>query len=234
MVHLEGERPREPPKQEETAPEDDHLNNLEGERPREPYPNESVMNMDAYTQASPWPQRKRPAHQTPIEQPNRPVLLFVTLALQPRGDFLASADFHSVYIEACRDADAWHVGRYVIMPDHVHLFCSPAQWPPAAVRIWAQYLKRRITIRLAHAGHCTERHSEGQTPGGRASSRAAFAQTGVKVPWRWQSDCWDTQMRTGEQYRAKWLYVRDNPVRAKLVETAEQWPFQGELHAIQW
>ena len=190
--------------------------------------------MNPSAQTSPLPQRKRPSHQAPVERPNRPVLLFVTLAVQPRGDFLASAAFHGVFIEACHDADAWHVGRYVIMRDHVHLFCAPAQWPPIDIRRWTQYLKRRITIRLEHAAREDARPPEDSANGGRASPRAASPQTGVGVQWRWQTDCWDTQMRNGDHYREKWLYVRNNPVRENLVETADQWPFQGELHAIQW
>lgn len=56
---------------------------------------------------------------------------------------------------------------------------------------------------------------------------------GVKT-WHWQSDCWDTQMRCGEQYRKKWEYVRQNPVRAGLVQRAEDWPWQGELSVLKW
>lgn len=164
------------------------------------------------------------AHVPPVERHDRPIILFVTLTVQPRGDFLVSDSFHAVFLEACRDADAWSVGRYVIMPDHVHLFCAPARWPPVDIRRWAGYLKRRVTIRL-EAARGDARPPNGDA-GGRASLRAA--------PWRWQSDCWDTQMRSGDQYHEKGLYVRENPMRAGLVEDAEAWPFQGELNVLQW
>ena len=52
--------------------------------------------------------------------------------------------------------------------------------------------------------------------------------------WRWQSDCWDTQLRSGKHYHEKWLYVRENPVRSGLVENAEQWDIQGELNVLRW
>jgi len=29
-------------------------------------------------------------------------------------------------------------------------------------------------------------------------------------------------------------YVRNNPVRAGLVEKAEDWKYQGELHKLRW
>ena len=50
----------------------------------------------------------------------------------------------------------------------------------------------------------------------------------------WQNGCWDTQMRTGEQYETKWEYMRDNPVRKGLADKADEWPYQGVVHDLQW
>jgi hypothetical protein len=50
----------------------------------------------------------------------------------------------------------------------------------------------------------------------------------------WQTDHWDTRLRSGESYDAKWEYVRNNPVRAGLVKTADEWPYQGELNVLPW
>jgi len=50
----------------------------------------------------------------------------------------------------------------------------------------------------------------------------------------WQADYWDTMMRTGDGYQAKWEYVRENPVRAGLVQRADDWPFRGELNHFRW
>ncbi len=41
-------------------------------------------------------------------------------------------------------------------------------------------------------------------------------------------------MRSGEKYHEKWLYVRENPVRAGLVGDVEHWVFQGELNVLRW
>ncbi|MDD4025843.1 MAG: hypothetical protein PHN85_07975 [Kiritimatiellae bacterium] len=114
---------------------------------REPLNQEGSMSVDK-TDLS---QRKRLAHLPPVERTDRPVILFVTLTVQPRGDFLASDMFHAAFLVACDDADTWMVGRYVIMPDHVHLFCAPGGFPAIPVRRWTQYLKRRVTIRLEEA-----------------------------------------------------------------------------------
>ncbi|MCX7914880.1 MAG: hypothetical protein N3A53_01065, partial [Verrucomicrobiae bacterium] len=50
----------------------------------------------------------------------------------------------------------------------------------------------------------------------------------------WQRDFWDTQLRRGESYSAKWEYVRQNPMRAGLVAKAAHWPYQGELNILEW
>ncbi|MCX7916496.1 MAG: hypothetical protein N3A53_09385, partial [Verrucomicrobiae bacterium] len=50
----------------------------------------------------------------------------------------------------------------------------------------------------------------------------------------WQRDFWDTQLRRGESYSAKWEYVRYNPVRAGLVSDPADWPYQGELNILEW
>ena len=49
-----------------------------------------------------------------------------------------------------------------------------------------------------------------------------------------QRDCWDTQLRRGENYHEKWEYVRNNPVRRGLVANADEWPFGGVLNDLLW
>jgi putative transposase len=51
---------------------------------------------------------------------------------------------------------------------------------------------------------------------------------------RWQTDDWDTRMRTAQQYEEKWDYVRFNAVRHKLVDRPEDWPYQGVLNELRW
>ena len=50
----------------------------------------------------------------------------------------------------------------------------------------------------------------------------------------WQREYWDTELRRHESYAAGWDYVEMNPVRAGLVETPEEWPYQGELNELSW
>jgi putative transposase len=39
-------------------------------------------------------------------------------------------------------------------------------------------------------------------------------------------------LRSAESYSQKWNYVRENPVRARLVGSADAWPYAGEIAVI--
>ena len=44
----------------------------------------------------------------------------------------------------------------------------------------------------------------------------------------------DHLLRSGESYSEKWSYVRENPIRAGLVSKTEDWPFMGEIFALEY
>ncbi|PYJ49207.1 MAG: hypothetical protein DME85_00505 [Verrucomicrobia bacterium] len=48
----------------------------------------------------------------------------------------------------------------------------------------------------------------------------------------WQPGFFDHVLRSDESHAQKWKYLRDNPVRANLVELWDQWPYQGEIVPI--
>ena len=147
-------------------------------------------------------QRKRPAHGVRVSV-LRPTIVFVTVCSDGREPWLATPEVHALLRQVRQEATAWLVGRYVIMPDHVHLFVAPGQ-PELALENWVRYRKSQFT-----QGHGEPEH-------------------------RWQAGFWDTRLRTGESYDDKWEYVRGNPVRHRLVEHAEEWPFQGVIHELAW
>ena len=152
------------------------------------------------------PVRKRPAHGV-LGSISEPTIVFVTVCTKDRGCWLATPDCHDLLREVWREAAAWRVGRYVIMPDHVHLFASPADQevsPFVSLEKWMDYWKSLFSKRKADE-HC-----------------------------RWQRSHWDRRLRRSESYAEKWEYVRDNPVRHGLVERADDWPFQGELFELRW
>ena len=49
----------------------------------------------------------------------------------------------------------------------------------------------------------------------------------------WQPGFFDHVLRSSESYAEKWNYVRENPVRAGLVDHAADWPYQGEIVVIE-
>ena len=150
------------------------------------------------------PQRKQLAHPPPTERFNQPVVLFVTACIQNEDFTLSCKDAHIALLQAWEMSNAWRVGAYMIMPDHLHLFCVPGTFPPFGIKNWNKFWKgqfRRIT----------------------KLDRTV-----------WQRDCWDTQMRNYDHYVEKRSYVRENPVRKGLVARTEDWPYQGELHVIRW
>jgi putative transposase len=167
----------------------------------------------------------------PVERHNQPVILFVTVGTRPRVPVFANRPFHEAFALACADAEAWSVGKYMIMPDHVHLFCSPATDPRVGIKRWSGYLKERITKRLNLMA------MEGEPVASRVSatgSGSAQPRPPSRRAWHWQPDCWDTQIRNGEHYHEKWEYVRQNPVRKGLVDKPERWHWQGELNVVKW
>src|SRR6185369_7974995 len=54
-----------------------------------------------------------------------PTIVFVTVCTTQRRPILADSVAADTIVSTWRAADAWRVGRYVIMSDHVHIFCSP-------------------------------------------------------------------------------------------------------------
>jgi len=51
-------------------------------------------------------------------------------------------------------------------------------------------------------------------------------------PPLWQREFFDRLLRSDESYASKWEYVRNNPVRAGLARSANQWPYAGEIVSI--
>jgi REP element-mobilizing transposase RayT len=151
------------------------------------------------------PERRHPIHLPPLEAHNCSVIVFVTACTAHRRKILASASAHDALLTAWRSATTWLVGRYVIMPDHVHLFCASNGLEAPSLERWMRYWKALVTKKLGrHTGEV------------------------------WQRDHWDRQLRHGESYGKKWEYVCSNPVRLGLVANAADWPYQGEPNELRW
>lgn len=152
------------------------------------------------------PSRKTPAHPPVQHRLNRATIIYLTVCTQGRKPILCRSEVHQLILRVWVAADAWLIGRYVLMPDHIHLFCSPVSRDGHSLKGWLQFWK----------------------------SRASSAWPWPEEQPIWQRDGWDTQLRDGESYQNKWDYVRQNPVRKGLVVDADSWPFQGEIHDLEW
>jgi REP element-mobilizing transposase RayT len=133
---------------------------------------------------------------------------FITFNTHGRARFLDNDHVHAAFKAFASLALERNVavGRYVIMPDHVHLF---VRLPPESIGLgrWVQALKSVLGKDITAAG--------------------------IARP-HWQQGFFDHLMRGQDSYAEKWAYVRDNPVRANLCKQADEWPYQGEHVSIVW
>ena len=143
-------------------------------------------------------------------------LYLITFNTYQRQRILMSIEVHAAFIDYCQEAAEFSigVGRYVIMPDHIHLFVRFGLGCGVSLGNWIRGLKRNLDAALAR---------EGQKP-----ARIA----GQKLSSFWQPGSFDHLLRSDESYAAKWDYVRQNPVRAVLVANADDWPYAGEIVRI--
>ena len=128
---------------------------------------------------------------------------FVTLCTMDRKQILNRPNIHSVFIAFCEAATKHgvHVGRYVLMPDHVHLFVAAAL-DGVNLSTWIKSLKNTLS-KSWRAGAIASPH--------------------------WQKGFFDHVLRSSDSYEEKWSYVVANPVRAGLVGSVEDWPYQGTI-----
>ena len=93
--------------------------------------------------------RRHPTHGVFVPT-DAPVIVFVTVCTRGRRRVLASERAHASLQAAWRAADSWQVGRYVIMPDHVHLFAAPT--PSArSLEQWVRFWKSQFTRTFGQA-----------------------------------------------------------------------------------
>ena len=74
---------------------------------------------------------------------NRATIVFVTVCSRQRKKELANATVHDALLTAWNKADRWIVGAYIIMPDHIHFFCSPKD-DDMPIERWLTFWKREF------------------------------------------------------------------------------------------
>jgi putative transposase len=89
--------------------------------------------------------RKNPAAGVHI-QSGQPSFVLLTVTTKDRAPWLTNPDAHKLLRETWLQATAWLVSDYLLMPDHLHLFCAPQdlhftieQW----IVFWKRDFRRR-------------------------------------------------------------------------------------------
>ena len=148
------------------------------------------------------PDRKHPPHLVPLDR--EMVILLVTVCTKNRRKILAREWVHQLIRRSWILNDSYCVGRYVIMPEHIHAFVGEGSRARLRLENWVAAWKSLVSRRWPN----------------------------VHEKPIWQRSFWDRQIRNGDQYDQKWLYVRNNPVRYGLVENLDEWPFQGAMNIL--
>jgi putative transposase len=130
---------------------------------------------------------------------------FITFCTYERGQTLANPPLHECFCRFSQEAVRRQifVGRYVIMPDHIHLFVAFSEQDQLSR--WVKSLKNTLSKTLRSLG--------------------------LSAP-HWQKGYFDHLMRDETSYDSKWEYVLANPIRQKLVTDSSLWPYQGEINPL--
>jgi putative transposase len=132
-------------------------------------------------------------------------IYFITCCAHQRQPLLATPALHNAFRSFADLARSRHVlvGRYVMMPDHLHFFVHLPD--EIEISTWMKSLKNGLSKTLRDLRH--------------------------PAP-HWQKGYFDHVVRSESSYEEKWIYVRENPVRLGLVSKAETWPYQGEMNDV--
>ena|SRR5881296_2948196 len=138
----------------------------------------------------------------------RSPIYFVTSCAANRRRILADEAIHESFVRFAEEGPAhgaW-IGAYVLMPDHFHAFVAVDD-EKVSLSQWMKSVKNALSKTM---------------------------RSKTISPPHWQKTFFDHVLRSAESYTEKWNYVRENPVRAGLVNRWEDWPFQGEIFALEY
>jgi REP element-mobilizing transposase RayT len=136
-------------------------------------------------------------------------IFFITTCIASRRPLLNCEAAFGIIKEELMQADSrhgWSIGRFVVMPDHLHVLCAPSREASRDLSVFV--------------GKMTE-----------WSSKRLARELGAVQPV-WQETFFDHLLRSADAYAEKADYMWKNPVRAGLVSRAEDWPYMGDLSGL--
>ena len=131
---------------------------------------------------------------------------FITVCSHNRRRILAEARVVELLKrewDGAWDRHGWAVGSFVVMPDHVHFFCTDGEQGTTLsgfIGAWKEWTAKAVKHECGIVGSV------------------------------WQKGFFDHLLRSSESYSEKWNYVQNNPIRAGLTSNVDEWPFQGHVH----
>jgi REP element-mobilizing transposase RayT len=137
---------------------------------------------------------------------SRAPIYFVTTVVANRKPCLLDGAVQNVAEQVWQNTrihSCWSTGSYILMPDHVHFICRPCCENAVSlsqfVGSWKQW-----TTKYLKRDH------------------------GFEAPF-WQPEFFDHVLRSKDSFREKLDYLKNNPVRAGLVEHSDDWSYQGNI-----
>ncbi len=132
-------------------------------------------------------------------------IYFITFTTWEKLEFIPEA--RQIVLDTCK---FFHKQRYelfaiVIMPDHVHILIEP--FPKSETEYWS----------IGSILHSIKSYSSKQIP-----------KVMLHIGKVWQDGRYDEMIRNEEEFKNKWEYIRQNPVKAGLSITPEKYPFFWE------
>ena len=149
---------------------------------------------------------EHPPRLTPFQMYGLP-LFFITVGTFDRKSVLANDAVHNQFVAFGKERSCHGIaiGQYVIMPDHIHFFIRLA--PQYKLGATVGFLKKALSV--------------------------ALKENGNSLP-HWQPGFFDHMVRNAASYAEKWEYVYQNPVRAELVRSADEWPYSGQIVPLRY
>ena len=135
-------------------------------------------------------------------------IFFVSTNTNGRRKILANEKVVSILVDEWSSSSrrhGWYVGQYVVMPDHVHFFCSSGSSGKSLssfMKCWKEWTSKRIINECGIDGNV------------------------------WQREFFDHVIRNEASYAQKKEYVLNNPVKAGFVKYAEDWNWKGEIEQL--
>jgi hypothetical protein len=170
------------------------------------------------------PQRHTPTKGVHISL-GGPNWVFLTVCTQGRARWLAQSSIQ----RALHD---------ILMPDHLHLFCAPRGGYAVGPSVCTPDDRQGVPTDAARDADHLAAETSAICKYVAIERWLSFwkDQLAKKCPEaeKFQRGGFHHRLRDSESYSEKWQYVRENPIRAGLAATVEEWPYQGRVHDLRW